>query len=118
MPKWSSSRCLIMSWSDVPSLVRELREHRPVIRGAVVEDARADYRPPGIGEDVVEPRVHDLVRGRLRIPSEFQRIGVKEPGDLRAVRCRVEVAGEDVRIAAGLHVRVEASELQAARLAV
>ena len=58
-------------------MVDELGEHGTVVRGAVVEDARAADGPAGVGEDVVEALHHHPMRRCLQIAGDLQQVAIE-----------------------------------------
>src|SRR6266545_4673617 len=89
----------------------QLRRHRQMIRDLDRPGARGADLPAVVGEDVVDLLL-PARKGRTdRLRGELRGVFVAEGLHLRRIRMRVEVAGEDVGIAAGADLSRETVQL-------
>src|SRR5438045_6184584 len=100
------------------SLPHELRDCRPVIRRSGGDRARAAHCPSEVGEDVVDAAIHPRMRRTDLFSAKLRGVEFHECFDLARVRSGVEIAGENVGIAARAHVSRETDELLGATLRV
>src|SRR5438874_2343093 len=100
------------------SLPHELRDCRPVIRRSGSDRARAAHFPAVVGEDVIDAAIHPRMRRTDLFAAKLRGVEFHECFDLVRVRSGVEIARENVRIAARAHMPREADELLGATFRV
>src|SRR5215203_283766 len=106
-----SRRLPLPSYRSQLPLPHQLCRHRQVVRGFDRPGARGADLPAVVGEDVIDLLVPVRKRRTDRLRGELRDVLAAELPHLRRIRTRVEIAGEDIRVAAGADLPREAAQL-------